>query len=176
MTSNTNISDDAFARLVAEEVKNKVSRSQRRILLEEQNWDKWRRALEALVQLLDTQLSNLKEWEDADRDRYSQLGSDGVVLLNQAVAEYQSRRTKIERFRFHVERRLDEVTEMIETGSPISEDIDSHAKLFENAIKKHKELLEKYDIEPNPIDLSLWDALDGRWTFNEIKAADVISD
>lgn len=165
-----NLNDDAFARLVAEEVKNKVSRSQRSILLERANWDRWRRALIALVNSLDEQLDNIASDEEADRSRYAGLGHDGAKLMAMAMADYSQRRTKIERFKFHVERRLDEVEQMVSTGViPVSEP-DRNAVLYENAIKKHKELIEQYDIEPTVIDQALWDALEGQWTFNKIRA------
>lgn len=167
------MTDDAFARLVAEEVKNKVSRSQRSFLMERENWSKWKRALIALIESLQSQLDNILDDEDSDRDRYSDLGRDGEKLLALAMSEYKARRTKIERFKFHVERRLDEVEQMIATGEPIEVEPDKNAILLENAIRKHKELIENYDIEPTVIDMALWDALEGQWTFNKIRADQV---
>lgn len=164
------MTDDAFARLVAEEVKNKVSRSQRSILMERENWDRWKRALIALIGSLQNQLDNIAEDEQSDSDRYSSLGREGDKLLAIATAEYKQRRAKIERFKFHVERRLDDVEQMIISGQPIQVDADSNAILFANAIRKHKQMIEDYDIEPTVIDQALWDALDGQWTFNKIKA------
>lgn len=170
------MNDDSFARLVAEEVKNKVSKSQRQVLMQKENWDKWRRALMALIGTLQDQLDNIADDEEVDRERYSKLGADGSKLLSLAVAEYSMRRSKIERFKFHVERRLDEVEQMISTGLPPENDPLKNALLYENAIKKHKDLIEQYNIEPTPIDLALWDALDGQWSFSKIKAEDVLSD
>ena len=170
------MNDDAFARLVAEEVKNKVSRSQRRVLLEQNNWDRWKRALEALIDTLQDQLDVIAEDEDADKERYGALGKEGVVLLSQAMSEYSMRKAKIERFKFHVERKLDDVEQMIASGEVPEDDATKSAILFQNAIKKHKQLIEKYDIEATPIDLALWDALDGQWSFDKIKAEDVLSD
>lgn len=164
------MTDDAFARLVAEEVKNKVSRSQRSVLMGKENWDKWKRALITLIESLQRQLDNIEEDEEADKQRYADLGRDGEKLLSLALAEYRQRRSKIERFRFHVERRLDEVEEMIQTGQPIQVQADQNAILYENAIRKHKEMIENYDIEPTAIDMALWDALDGQWTFNKIRS------
>jgi hypothetical protein len=164
------MSDDAFARLVAEEVKNKVSRSQRSVLLEKENWDKWKRALLSLIKSLQSQLDNIADDEESDRDRYAELGPDGTKLLALALSEYRQRRTKIERFKFHVERRLDDVEQMIHTGEVIQVETQSNAVLYENAIRKHKEMIEMYDIEPTVIDMALWDALEGQWTFNKIRA------
>lgn len=170
------MNDDAFARLVAEEVKNKVSKSQRLVLMEKENWDKWRRALVALTGTLQTQLDNLADDEESDRERYAELGADGQRLLAMAMSDYNMRRSKIERFKFHVERRLDEVEQMISTGQPPDSDPLKNAILYENAIKKHRELIETYDIEPTPIDLALWDSLEGQWSFNKIKPEDVLSE
>jgi hypothetical protein len=170
------MNDDIFARLVAEEVKNKVSKSQRLVLMEKQNWDRWKRALVALVGTLQSQLDNLADDEESDRERYAELGSDGQRLLAMALADYNMRRSKIERFKFHVERRLDEVEQMITTGQPAHTDPLKNAILYENAIKKHRELIETYDIEPTVIDLALWDSLDGEWTFNKVKAEDILSE
>jgi len=169
-----NMSDDAFARLVAEEVKNKVSRSQRQVLLEKENWSRWRRSLVALVEVLQGQLDMIAEDEEADRDRYEGLGADGKRLLSMAMNEYEQRRKKVERFKFHVERRLDEVEQMISTGLIPEDEPGRHAVLYENAIRKHKELIETNDIEPTVIDLALWDALDGQWTFNNIRQDQII--
>lgn len=170
------MNDDAFARLVAEEVKNKVSKSQRLVLMEKENWDKWRRALIALTGTLQNQLDNLADDEESDRERYAELGADGQRLLAMAMSDYNMRRSKIERFKFHVERRLDEVEQMISTGQPPDSDPLKNAILYENAIKKHRELIETYDIEPTTIDLALWDALEGQWSFNKIKPEDVLSE
>jgi hypothetical protein len=168
------MNDDSFARLVAEEVKNKVSRSQREILLQKENWDKWRRALIALIETLQVQLDNISEDQNADKERYGRLGPDGTRLLATAIADYEQRRSKIERFKFHVERRLDEVEQMITTGSLPEADPLKNAVLYENAIKKHKSMIEEFDIEPTPIDLALWNALDGVWAFSKIKAEDIL--
>lgn len=47
------INDETFAYLVAEEVKNKLSSSQRDILMQEENWQKWQRCLLALISNID---------------------------------------------------------------------------------------------------------------------------
>lgn len=164
------LTDDAFARLVAEEVKNKVSRSQRSVLLEQENWGRWKRALIALIESLQDQLDTISNDERADADRYSSLGTDGNRLLAISLSEYKQRRAKIERFKFHVERRLDDVEQMIMSGQPLQVEPDNNAVLYANAIRKHKQMIEDYDIEPTVIDQALWDSLEGQWTFNKIKA------
>lgn len=169
------MNDDAFARLVAEEVKNKVSRSQRTVLMEKDNWDRWKRSLIALSESLSEQLDIIHYDSEADKKRYSELGADGAKLLSEAMSNYSARASKIERFKFHVERRLDEVVMMIKTGT-IQNDPSQNVMLYENAIKKHKSLIEQYDIEPTSIDEALWASLEGKWTFNTVKAENIISD
>jgi hypothetical protein len=169
------MNDDAFSRLVAEEVKNRVSRSQRDFLMLSDNWVRWQRALVALVDNLDRQLDRLSSDEEADKERYESLGDDGVKLLAEAMSDYEARRSKITRFKFHVDKRLDEVSRMIALGVDSSdEDISAHAFL-RKAIEKHRELLEEFDLESTPIDIALWDALDGKWSFELIDLEDFLA-
>jgi len=169
------MNDDAFSRLVAEEVKNRVSRNQRDYLMLPDNWVRWQRALLALVQNLDSQIVRLDSDESADRDRYESLGEDGVKLLAEALSDYEIRRSKITRFKFHVDKRLDEVSRMIALGDESAdEDTTAHAFL-RKAVQKHRELLEEYDLEATPIDLALWDSLEGRWSFESVEIDEFLS-
>lgn len=170
------MNDDAFARLVAEEVKNKASRSQKNFLLEQENWDRWERALMVLVENLQSQLDTIDEDCAADVQKYSDMGDSGKGLLARCIADYEGRKSKIARFKFHVESRLDDVAKMIVSGTPMEHDEAINAKLYFNAIQKHKSMIEQYDIEPTPIDYALWDSLEGNWTFNTIRPEDIESD
>lgn len=165
------MNDDAFARLVAEEVKNRVSKTQRDYLKMVDQWPRWQRALIALDQNLVGQLERINQDEADDRKRYEALGEDGVRLLAEAMSEYESRRSKIARFKFHVEKRLDEVTAMIARGVESMD--DDLATFLSKAINKHREMLREYDLEPTPIDQALWDALEGQWAFDGIVLEDV---
>ena len=49
-------------------------------------------------------------------DIYKALGQDGIKLVVEATADFESRRKKIERFKFHVTNRLDDVARMIAMG------------------------------------------------------------
>ncbi len=168
------MNDDAFARLVAEEVKNRVSRSQRDFLNLPENWSRWQRALVVLVDNLRNQLDRLDADERVDRERYESLGNDGVKLLAEAMSDYESRRSKISRFQFHVDKRLDEVSRMIALGvDSVDEDSSTHSFL-RRAIEKHRQMLEEYDLEATPIDLALWDALDGKWSFELINTDELL--
>lgn len=167
------MNDDAFARLVAEEVKNRVSKTQRDFLRMPDNWARWQRALIALSANLVEQIDYINADQEADSARYVALGQDGVKLLAEATADYEHKRSKIDRFKFHVDKRLDEVTMMIANGT---DSLDEHiglAVLLKSAIEKHKELLNQYDIEPTVVDQALWVSLEGRWVFDDIKAEDI---
>ena len=64
------ISDDAFANMVAEEVKNKLSNKQRLQLLEKENWERWKETLLVLAEKLQEQIEQIEYDSEADRIRY----------------------------------------------------------------------------------------------------------
>lgn len=172
------ISDDEFARLVSEDVKNKVSSRQRQVLLDPQNWNRWQRALVMLVENLDNQIADIEADQEADKKRFGSMGEDGEVLLQESEFAYKTRKTKIERFRFHVNRRLDDVTKMLETGASdhVRRDVltvNSDANFYRKAIAKHRALLDEYDLEATEIDRALWRALDNEWAFEEINESNI---
>lgn len=162
------MNDDAFARLVAEEVKNKVGRAQKEFLMLPENWNRWQRALLVLAKNLENQLNNIDDDEADDRERYEALGEDGVRLLAEALADYENRRKKIERFKYHVDNRVDEVTKMIALGVDSVDDELKTVEFLRKAIVRHKEMLAEYDMEATVIDAALWAALEGKWTFDNI--------
>lgn len=108
------LNDDTFAYFVAEEVKNKLAPNQRNILLDEKNWGRWQRALIALSENLQNQLTELDGAKQEDERRFEDIGSKR--MQKEMRGAYTDRRTRIERFQFHVNKRLNEVTAMIETG------------------------------------------------------------
>ena len=162
------MNDDVFAGMVAEEVKNKLSSAQRNELLKQENWERWREALLALVDNLEEQIENIEEDAEADRIRYESLGNSGKRLAREAASAYNSRKTKVSRFLFHVNKRLDEVSRMIETGESIKSDGWSEAEFLKKAILKHRHMMREYDLEDTAIDRALWATLDNKWTFDSI--------
>ena len=167
------MNDDAFARLVAEEVKNKVSRSQRDYLMLPDNWQRWQRALVALTNNLGAQLDRIDEDESLDRARYEALGEDGLRLLAEAMADYENRRKKIERFKYHVEVRSDQITKMIALGTDSADAEIKTVDFLRKAIERHREMLYENDMEPTPIDEALWASLEGKWSFENIDLSDL---
>jgi hypothetical protein len=159
----TEMNDDTFARIVADEVKNKATLSQREYLEMPANRERWKRALSALIDNLDDQISDLLDDEDADRERYERMGSSGAALLAEAIATYSSRRHKVERFKHYVQAKLERVQAMPETAEFVS-----RSEMFEKAILQHKRLMEEFDMEPSAADEALWATLDGKWEFDGI--------
>lgn len=165
---NGPMTDDAFAKLVAEEVKNRVSSESRSHLLEKDSWNRWRKALVLLIDNLDIQIEDIRSDVISDTERYSQI-EDGSVLLSTALAAYEMRKKKIERFRFHVQNRLTQVDKMIQTGVAIEDEPLAALMLLKKAIRMHKQLMFEQDMEETPIDKALWAVLDGKWIFDEVE-------
>jgi hypothetical protein len=57
---------------------------------------------------------------------------------------------------------------MIDTGETSNNDGWKEVDFYRRAIIAHKNLLEEFDLEDTAIDRSLWDCLDGKWTFGDI--------
>ncbi len=168
------MNDDVFARLVAEDVKNKVSHAQRKILRQPQNHDRWKRALLALLRNVDEQINDIKHDMNDDYGRYEALGSDGKALLEHARNDYEARLKKIERFAFHISKRLDEVAIMIEEDDQ-GGSIDLDADILASAIRKHKAMMTEMDMEATPIDKALWSVLENEWLFDSISQDELAS-
>lgn len=162
------LSDDAFARLIAEDVKNRVSRSQADYLRLPENLDRWKRSLKYLLSNLDNQLEELADREQSEVARYEDLGQDGIRLVAEIQADIEQRRRKIVRFRFYVEARLDEVNRLISSSSDDGFEKVKVSELLRSAILKHHDLIMDNDFEFTEIDEALWDALDGVWSFDSI--------
>lgn len=169
------MNDDAFARLVAEEIKNQVTQSQRDYLNLPENWARWQRAVQILADNLERQLKMIRESEEEETERYRDLGQDGVKMLTELLADFDNRRKKIERFRYHVVNRLDEITRMIAMGTDAVEERLKTVEFLRKAIERHKELMRQYELEPTPIDAALWTSLDGRWLFDSISEEEILN-
>jgi hypothetical protein len=168
MNKLTTMNDEDFARLVAEEVKNKLSPLQKAQLHLEENWSRWKSTLIALIENLNDQVARIDADMDADVRRYESFGEDGLRLRSQAEAAYVSRRKKVERFRFHVERRLDDVASMIETGQVKQSDGWDDVEFYRRAIIRHRAMIRDLDLEETPIDRALWASLDKSWDFDKV--------
>jgi hypothetical protein len=162
------IDEETFAQMVAEEVKNKLSPMQRELLTQMENWERWKDHLIALIENLDDQISDIDRDNQADIDRFNSLGRDGKILAQEASRAYEARKKKILRFRFHVNKRLDDVSAMIETGETPESNGFQEMETLRKAIIKHRALLREFDLEETSIDRALWATLDNEWLFDAI--------
>ncbi|MDP7635922.1 MAG: hypothetical protein QF577_00080 [Phycisphaerae bacterium] len=166
--TGTMMPDEFFARLVADDVKNRVTAQQRKELMLEENWDRWKRGLLSLLDNLEDQIENIQIDAQADAVRYEGMGRAGKRLADEAARAYDMRETKVQRFRLHVERRLSQVESMLKTGQPIDENPWETVEFYRRAIIMHRNMLNDYDLEDTAIDRALWATLDNRWDFDRV--------
>lgn len=162
------MNDDTFARLVAEEVKNKATRDQKAYLMLPENWARWQRALKILVGNLHNQLERIGESEKEAVEQYRHLGDEGIKIITELNAGFADRRKKIERFAYYVEQKYDEVTRMILLGTEQVDERVGMIEFYRKAIQRHRELMNEYEMDPTAIDEALWASLDGKWDFDDI--------
>jgi hypothetical protein len=136
--------------------------------MKRENWEKWRDALLALSENLGRQIEDIESDSKSDLSRYSALGRAGTKLGREAGSYYETKATRIKRFKFHVDRRLDEVAVMISTGQEMQHDGWEQVEFLRRAIARHRAMLRDFDLEDTSIDRSLWDTLDNKWTFDDI--------
>jgi hypothetical protein len=86
------MNDDAFARLVAEDVKNKTSRDQKTYLSLPENWGRWQKALKLLINNLNEQREQILDNETQTIEKYRHLGDEGVRLIMELNASFEDRR------------------------------------------------------------------------------------
>lgn len=162
------INDDEFARMVAEEVKNKLSPLHKKELLKSENWERWKDALLYLSDNLQGQIDSVEADAEADEKRYLSMGREGKYLAKEAQKAYEVKKKKVSRFKFHVDKRLDEVASMIETGHEIPSDGWDKVDFYRNAIIRHRAMLREFDLEETAIDRALWATLNDEWIFDQI--------
>lgn len=164
------MSDDSFAGLVAEEVKNKVTPSQRKFLELPENRSRWRRALEILSKNLDEQIRTHDRLAREEYERYEAMGTDAAALLAQFEIESSSKRKRISRFKHFVDERLVGVIRQIEIeqGKDTPSEREGIVEFLTQAIDKHRDLMIAGDYDYTQIDQALWAALEGRWDFDNI--------
>jgi hypothetical protein len=162
--------NEEFAALVADEVKNKASDEDVEYLRRSDNLVRWQEALFTLLSNLNSQIEEINSAEAASSRRYKEMGNEGVRLLVNSSKEYEDRRRKITRFKFHVEVKLDNVTRMINVIDEASvEKQASLAAFYKRAIMKHREVIDELEYDFSEADEALWECLSGNWTFDSIK-------
>ena len=116
----------------------------------------------------------IQDHETKQIDIYKALGQDGIKLVVEATADFESRRKKIERFKFHVTNRLDDVARMIAMGTDEVEERLKTVDFLRRAIEQHQGMMTSYNLEPTPIDVALWATLDGRWEFDDLPEDEIL--
>jgi hypothetical protein len=72
-----------------------------------------------------------------------------------------------------VNKRLDQVTAMIETGSSVESNGWEQVDFLKSAIAKHRAMMNENDLEATPIDIALWSALSNNWGFDNIDTSNL---
>ena len=96
------------------------------------------------------------------------MGRPGKRLADEAERAYGQRKTRVERFKFHVDRRLDQVMTMIDTDEPMEENPWETAEFYRRAISTHRNMLRDFDLEDTAVDRALWATLDNKWEFDRV--------
>jgi hypothetical protein len=148
------MNDESFARIVAEDVKNKITESQRDYLMLPQNRDRWKRALIALINNIESQIADIEDDKTSDVERYEALGVQGKALAVEASAAYDAKLNKINRFKFYVENRLTFVEGLVDEQYEMS-----RKEILEAAIHKYLQMLDDLDYERTELDDALEYAL-----------------
>ena len=99
--------DETFARIVADNVKNRSTSTQNRFLEAPENSSRWQAALGSLIKNIDEQIQEISMDAQADIDRYSSLGDTGNILLSQTIAHYEIKKQKLIVFVLRVGHRKD---------------------------------------------------------------------
>jgi len=174
-TVKREMSDDAFAYLVAQDVKNKTSGEQKALLRLHDNCDRWVLCLNELLNNINDQIDDIQSDYDADTDLYSSMSVDGVLLLAETHIYYKAKLRKIQSFRRHIDRSITEATNLLEVYIQTNDQADAHAltEICRAAIIEHQKCLDKHDVEPTQWDTALWASLDGEWLFDEILDGEV---
>ena len=163
--------DETFARIVADNVKNRSTSTQNRFLEAPENSSRWQAALGSLIKNIDEQIQEISMDAQADIDRYSSLGDTGNILLSQTIAHYEIKKQKIERFRYYVIRKLADVASA--GKNQIGEAKQENLSLVAKAVERHRELGSLYKIEKTPLDVALYNSLNGVWSFDNINHFDL---
>lgn len=167
------LNETNFARLVAEDVKNKATEEQQELLRSPENRERWRRALLDLIENLNGQIEDLDANLETDITRYKKLGKSANDLIVQAQIAYDDRTNKIKRFRFYVEQRLVEVERLLALGTTDYAAQDTMLTMLQRAIATHETISSTQGFEPHEADIALWASLDGRWLFDDIPLDEV---
>lgn len=163
------MNDVDFAQLVALEVKQRAHPDGVKFLRSEENLERWHRALVALISTLSDQMSAIDERMDSVEERFSGLGDEGERRIAETTYNLENKKRKIGGFKFHVEKRLDEVSKLLLAKNGSLSNDGSLVEFYRKAIVRHKQLMQEYEFDPTVIDEALWLTLNGEWVFDDAR-------
>lgn len=175
MEQKEKMNDESFARLVADDVKNKSTEAQKKYLHLPENIKRWKRALGYLDANLEEQIKQISFFEASKLKELEYLGDEGTALIAEASANFTARKSKIQRFDFFVKAKLDEVARLDALSSGTVSTHDSE-DFYRRAIRKWWSLMEEFEMETTRIDEALHATLDGRWEFEGLTQDNVFGD
>lgn len=161
------MNDEDFTQLVALEVKKRAHPDGVAFLHKEENLERWHRALKALADTLTDQIFNVEDQLNDVTERFKHLGVEGHYRIVETTRNLENRKRKIAGFRFHVEKRLDEVAKLILAKNGSLSTDGSLVEFYRKAIQRHKQLMQEYEFEPTVVDEALWETLKGKWVFDD---------
>lgn len=162
-----NMNDEDFAQLVALEVKKRANVDGVKFLHESKNLERWHRALTALADSLNYQVTGIEKQLAGVVERFSDMGEEGKYRISESTRNLEERKRKISSFRFHVDKRVDDVAKLILAKNGTLSTDGSVVEFFRKAIQRHKQLMEEYEFEPTVLDEALWETLTGKWVFED---------
>lgn len=163
------MNDEDFAQLVALEVKKRANPEGVKHLHREENLVRWQKALSSLLTNLTRQVERFDDQIQECVDRYSPLGREGMLHIEEVTKNLEDKKRKVISFRFHVEKRYDEVSKMVLINTGEASPDGSIVDFYRRAIERHRELMREYEFEPTRLDEALWAALDGKWEFDDAR-------
>jgi hypothetical protein len=161
------MNDEDFSQLVALEVKKRAHPDGVKFLNQPENLERWHRALQALAGSLNYQIEGIENQLADVVDRFSNLGAEGEYRIAESTRNLEERKRKISGFRFHVEKRVDDVAKLILAKNGTLSSDGSVVEFFRKAIQRHKQLMHEYEFEPTVLDEALWETLKGKWVFED---------
>jgi hypothetical protein len=163
------MTDEDFAQLVALDVKQKAHPDGVNFLRSEPNLERWHRALTALISTLGEQIAAIDDRIDSVEERFGGLGDEGKRRIAETSFNLENKKRKIMNFKFHVEKRLDDVSKLLLAKNGSLSTDGSLVEFYRKAIVRHKQLMEEYEFDPTVIDEALWLTLKGEWVFDDAR-------
>ena len=161
------MNDEDFSQLVALEVKKRAHPDGVKFLHQDANLERWHRALKALADSLNYQIQGIENQLADVIERFRDLGEEGDYRISESTRNLEERKRKIAGFRFHVEKRIDDVAKLILAKNGSLSTDGSLVEFFRKAIQRHKQLMDEYEFEPTVLDEALWETLKGKWVFED---------